>query len=187
MNIRIAGIEVSIPRKSFEIYVQGCYRKCPGCHNPDTQPFGGGKEVDSYQFLQDQWYKLIAGYELIDNIYITGGDLLCQPEEVAKEFSMQVFSFLPYDDYYIWLFTGCREEDLPSWVWDYYDIVKCGEYREDMLNPPNTFPASKNQKLLFNGKRKGSLQYKFDTIEFSGEKRWHDDVRIENKENTGRD
>ena len=46
MDIKIAGTEFSLQRKAFEIYVQGCYRNCVGCHNPETQPFSGGTLVD---------------------------------------------------------------------------------------------------------------------------------------------
>ena len=171
MKIRIAGTEFSLKYKSLEIYIQGCYRGCPGCHNPDSQPFCGGKEVELLPFLYEQADKVVQFYDLIDTVYVTGGDLLCQSDNIGEDFTNALVCTMPLINYF-WLFTGCEEKYLPSWIWKYYDIVKCGNYQEDNLNPEGSFPASKNQKLLFNKRRRPLLQYKFDTTEFMGEKKW---------------
>lgn len=171
MKIRIAGTEYSLKNKSFEIYVQGCYRKCPGCHNPDTQPFDGGKEVDAAEFCKEILEKIKPFGNLIRNIYISGGDLLCQRGYNAYIFS-ELFSYYFSSKYKIWLFTGSNEMDLPSWVWKFYDVVKCGSFDKNNLNPEGSFPASKNQKLLFNEKYRDELEDLFNDTEFIGEKKW---------------
>lgn len=174
VKIRIAGTEYSLKNKSFEIYVQGCYRKCPGCHNPDTQPFDGGKEVDAAEFCKEILEKIKPFGNLIQNIYVTGGDILCQKDSVAKTFSSLV-SYLFASNYTIWLFTGAEEKDLPYWVWDCYDVIKCGSFDKDNLNPEGTFPASKNQKLFFNKDYRETnprLEDLFNDTEFVGEKKW---------------
>lgn len=171
LNIRIAGTEFSLKNKSFEIYVQGCYRKCAGCHNPDTQLFNGGKLVEMHQYLAEQYYKIEPFIDcgLIKNIYVSGGDLLCQEEEIARDFS-SLISFWFHPPLLTWLFTGAGEDEpLPEWVWDDYDIVKCGRYREDLRNPEGTFPASSNQKLMFNKYLDKDI---VDSINFKGEKIW---------------
>ena len=170
-KIRIAGTEFSLKNKSFEIYIQGCYRKCPGCHNPGTQPFNGGKLVDIHEFIAEQYHKIEPFIKegLIKNIYISGGDLLCYDDETASEFSAVVSFFFEYP-IHIWLFTGAGDEEIiPTWVWNYYDIVKCGRYRQDLRNPEGTFPASSNQKLIFNRWIDKDLS---DSIKFKGEKLW---------------
>jgi len=178
MRIRIAGTEFSIKNKSFEIYVQGCNRACSGCHNPEAQPFDGGTSVDIHDFLKEQYERTSLFPDLVYNIYVSGGDLLCQTRSIAEEFSREVNNF--WSDKYKWLFTGCDAKDLPDWVWDYYDIIKTGRYMAG-LRQEGKFPASSNQELIFNSNptafvADGMLD-KFNNTEFEGNKRWSD-VRI---------
>lgn len=173
MNIRIAGTEYSLKNKSYEIYIQGCFHGCRGCQNPQTHDPSGGKEVNITDFLVKQRNKVDMFPTLINNIYITGGDLLCNGDgaDTAESFS-NILKFL-FPDKILWLFTGYSEDWLPSWLWWYYDIVKCGGYDEDCLNPVGSFPASKNQKLLFNLNNKGNKLVKlYDEIDFMGDKIW---------------
>ena len=80
MNIRIAGtVNDSIvdgPGYRYTIFTQGCPHHCPGCHNPETHPFDGGKTVDT-QTIIDQFLE----NPLLDGITLSGGDPFCQPEE----------------------------------------------------------------------------------------------------------
>ena len=32
--IRIIGSEINLRHSALEVYVSGCIRDCPGCHNP---------------------------------------------------------------------------------------------------------------------------------------------------------
>ena len=179
MRIRIAGTEFSIKNKSFEIYVQGCYRACSGCHNPETQPFDGGTAVDIQEFLREQQRRTSLFPDMVKNIYVTGGDLLCQNGSIAEYFSRIACDL--WQDKYKWLFTGCEYEKLPEWVWNYYDIVKCGQYVETLKQ--EGFPASSNQILVFNSTPSAFLEEgmmkKFNDTEFNGEKRWSNVNRIE--------
>ena len=169
VNLHIAGTEYSLKNKSYEIYIQGCFHNCRGCHNPETHDFEGGKEITNAKFLEEQRKKVDKFPTLIDNIYISGGDLLCQDEEVARDFS-SLISFWFHPPLLTWLFTGAGEDEpLPEWVFDYYDIVKCGRYREDLRNPEGTFPASSNQKLMFNKYLDKDI---VDSVDFKGEKIW---------------
>jgi anaerobic ribonucleoside-triphosphate reductase activating protein len=55
--IRISGIEpesiVDGEGIRYVIFAQGCPHHCPGCHNPQTHPFGGGKLVSIEDILDD--------------------------------------------------------------------------------------------------------------------------------------
>lgn len=148
MNIRIAGTEYSLKYRSYEIYVQGCTRNCPDCHNPETHDFNGGTLVDVDKFLEAQRKKVNEFSPLISNIYVTGGDLLCLPPEVALEFSKRVAKI--FHDKVIWLFTGADEVD-PE-IMKLYDVVKSGSYIKE-LKQEGCFPATSNQKLGWNKSR----------------------------------
>ena len=173
MRIRIAGTEFSIKNKSFEIYVQGCHRGCAGCHNPELQPFEGGMSVDIHDFIREQEGRTSLFPDLVKNIYISGGDLLCQTRSIAEEFSREVCAY--WSDKFKWLFTGCDPDKIPDWVWDYYDIVKAGSYMAG-LRQEGVFPASSNQVLIFNSNPTAFVANemidKFNSTEFNGEKRW---------------
>lgn len=170
MKIRIAGTEYSLNNRSYEIYVQGCTRNCKGCHNPEAQSFDGGKEWEIKEFFDVLDKKLTPFIEggLVEKIYVTGGDLLCWDEATAKEFGDHLAKHFLYLQR--WLFTGAEQEELPIWVWWHFNIVKCGRYREDMRNPQGTFPASKNQKLVFFYKLSQEV---FDSVDFKGVKTWN--------------
>ena len=55
MNIRIAGIVnesiVDGPGIRMTVFAQGCERGCPGCHNPETQALGGGREISVAEII----------------------------------------------------------------------------------------------------------------------------------------
>ena len=154
MDIRIAGIEVSLERRSVEIFVQGCSRKCKGCHNPETWDFKGGEKHDVITFLSELRSKIDKFGDLITDIYISGGDLLCLPDHEANLFSDFVRTY--FHDKKLWLYTGCNdteEDPLPVWIWEIYDVIKCGSYREDLKQ--EGFPASSNQRIYRKNKESG--------------------------------
>ena len=62
------------PGLRFGVFCQGCNHNCPGCHNPETHPFDGGKEVDT-----DKIIALMEENPLLDGITLSGGDPFCQP------------------------------------------------------------------------------------------------------------
>ena len=47
--LRLAGVAansiVDGPGLRFVLFTQGCPHHCPGCHNPETWPFEGGREM----------------------------------------------------------------------------------------------------------------------------------------------
>ena len=67
MQLRIAGtVENSIVDGEgirYTIFVQGCPHGCPGCHNPQTHDFQGGKLIDAAVLLKE-----IASDPLLDGV-----------------------------------------------------------------------------------------------------------------------
>ena len=82
MQLRIAGtVENSIVDGEgirYTIFVQGCPHGCPGCHNPQTHDFQGGKLVDAAVLLKE-----IASDPLLDGVTFSGGEPFCQAAALA--------------------------------------------------------------------------------------------------------
>lgn len=77
MKLRIAGtVNDSIvdgPGLRYAVFTQGCPHDCPGCHNPQTHDFSGGKDIDTSEILAQ-----IRKNPLLDGLTLTGGEPFCQ-------------------------------------------------------------------------------------------------------------
>lgn len=82
-RIRIAGIirESIVDGKGlrFVIFGQGCPHRCPGCHNPQTHNFSGGKFVPISSLVQE-----IRKNPLLQGVTFSGGEPFAQPEAFAQ-------------------------------------------------------------------------------------------------------
>lgn len=86
MKIRIFGIAndsiVDGPGLRLTVFTQGCPHGCPGCHNPQSHDFAGGREMDTEEIL-----KMMRENPLLDGVTLSGGEPFCQSEaclEIAK-------------------------------------------------------------------------------------------------------
>ena len=129
--LTVIGSEMNISHNALEIYLAGCNRGCPDCHNPESHAFGQGRRWE-------QWFKVTA-YKikknpLIRQVWVMGGDLLCHPEWEATEFLRTLHTNLHPVQKPIMLWTGA--EEIPDFVLPYVDYVKLGPYLKD--RPPHT-------------------------------------------------
>ena len=132
-------------KATLELYVSGCSRDCFGCHNPELRKFKDMTADDTQELMK----KLLTRRDFFDIISISGGDLLCHPEEKALEFVNSLKSNFPEKDF--WLFTGEDHiENVPQWAKETFSCIKIGHFDEKLKQPG--FPASSNQKLLKKGK-----------------------------------
>lgn len=125
-------------KPTYEIYVAGCTNACPECHLKELWDFDNGEEV-----TEDFFQKMEERRKWFDCISILGGDLLCQPGIESLLFVEELFSRFPEKEF--WLFTGKNCEELPYWVFHYFDTVKTGKY--DQTKKVDGFPASSNQMV----------------------------------------
>lgn len=74
--IHIIGSEPNLAHAALEIYVSGCTRACPGCHNPEAQGYGKGLKWPRW-LAQNAW-KIRQGLneKLFRRLWILGGDPL---------------------------------------------------------------------------------------------------------------
>ena len=129
MIIRIAGIEndsiVDGPGFRLAVFTQGCPHHCVGCHNPETHPFDGGKDVDT-----DKIIRMMEENPLLDGITLSGGDPFCQPEACTE------------------LATAAKGMGLNVWAysgWTFEELMKMSETQAYILE------LLKNTDVLIDG------------------------------------
>ena len=107
------GTSVDGPGLRTSIYFSGCIHQCPGCHNPQSWDIKAGTPTSIEDLMKVIEYN---GF----NVTFSGGDPLCQIEEVtqlAKEIKCRL-------GYNIWCYTG--------YLWE--NIVDTPEYRQLLEN-----------------------------------------------------
>ncbi|MDR0739125.1 MAG: radical SAM protein [Oscillospiraceae bacterium] len=101
--VRISGtIGDSIvdgPGLRFVIFAQGCFRKCKGCHNPESFDLKGGKKIFASSLL-----KTIDSNPLIFGVTFSGGEPFLQAEvfwKIAKACHKRGLDVITYTGYTI--------------------------------------------------------------------------------------
>ncbi len=141
--IRTAGITrdsiVDGPGIRTTIYVQGCPHHCPGCHNPETWPFEGGKWMEPEELLA-----IIAGNPLCRGVTFSGGEPFAQAEAL-----LPLADRLKEQHYELASYTGYLFEDLLSGT----DAQKALLSRLDVLIDGPFILAQRSLELNFRGSR----------------------------------
>ena len=90
-------------------YVQGCPHHCPGCHNPETWDFEGGKEFPST--LLDELPQRLNAQGINRPLCILGGEPLCQENLFLTHLLIKTIKEKsPHTKIYLW--TGYLYEEL---------------------------------------------------------------------------
>lgn len=147
LNMNITDFDYSMSDKAYSIYVSGCKAepKCKGCFNPENWDFNRGKEWTTYK---DKISKDIeVNRNLVDKIIIVGGEPLDQnPLQLGL-----MLDFLKGFKIPIYLFTRYELKDVPQFVKDRCDFIKCGAYKPECSCESNEHYginlATDNQKI----------------------------------------
>lgn len=147
MKVNVAGLTKSSVVDGLGIrsvvFFQGCPRHCPGCQNPDTIPFTGGREMTVAELVQEI---IAATTPLTKGITFSGGDPLAQPEALLETIKL-LKQKNPNWDY--WVYTGYTFEevkDLP--VMKHIDVLVDGPFIEAQKDLTLAFRGSANQRLI---------------------------------------
>ena len=147
MKIRILEIleETMADGPGFRtsIYCAGCAHHCPGCHNPQSWDFNGGREVSVDELLE-----IIKADEFAD-VTFSGGDPLYQVEaftELARRIKEETGKN-------IWCYTGFRYEEIEndprlSMILPYIDTLVDGPFIVSLRDPDLHFRGSSNQRII---------------------------------------
>lgn len=145
--MRISGIVndsiVDGPGLRYTVFVQGCHRNCPGCHNPATHDPAGGYE--------ESVEAMIAGLDrnpLADGLTISGGEPFLQAEDctalawLARRRGKSVWVYTGYT--YEEILTNERFRQLLYET----DVLVDGPFIESEKSYELHFRGSRNQRLI---------------------------------------
>lgn len=124
------------------IYCAGCRHKCPGCHNPQSWDFSGGREMSTEELMR------IIMADPYANVTFSGGDPMYQAAGFA-ELARAIHRRTNKD---IWCFTGFRFEDLfqhdQRELLEQLDVLVDGPYVASLRDPDLLFRGSSNQRII---------------------------------------
>ena len=151
MKIRVAGIKkeslIDGPGISFVIFTQGCLQNCPGCHNPESQPLDGGRELSLKELIED-----ISSASGVDTIVFSGGEPFLQAGVLgalggwAQENDFRVVTYSGYTFEY--LMDEARKNEEYAELLKVTDILIDGAYKEEEKDVNLPYRGSKNQRVL---------------------------------------
>ena len=154
--MRYAGINkndfTAAPGVSVTFFTQGCPHRCPGCHNPETWDFNGGKEFTP-QVLNEIIEALTAN-SIQRSLSIMGGEPLCEENLFLTLLVIsQVREKLPGTKIYLW--TGFYYEDLLKnssshlkEILKLIDVLIDGPYDESLRDITLPMRGSSNQNII---------------------------------------
>ena len=126
------------------IYCQGCGHHCPGCHNPQTWDFNGGKE-----YTVGELYDIIISDEFSD-VTFTGGDPFFQVEEFTELAKL----IKNTSNKTIWCYTGYTYEEIKEnprmrVLLPFLDVLIDGRFMLEKRNTDIKFRGSENQRIIY--------------------------------------
>lgn len=148
-EIKVAGIiEDSItdgPGLRTVIFMQGCPRRCKGCHNPSAQSFEGGT---SYKV--SDLFDIICSNPLCMAVTFSGGEPFSQPKPLAE-----LAELIKNKNLELAIYTGFTYEQLIEQkntdinkLLSFTNILIDGEYIQEKRNLNIRFKGSENQRII---------------------------------------
>ena len=143
------------PGVCVTFFTQGCPHHCPGCHNPETWDYEGGKEFEGNTIERIEQYLTANGIHR--DLCIMGGEPLCPDNQfLTLLICNTIKDKLPDTKIYIW--TGYTLEELNkdsntriSQILEKTDAIIDGPYiaaEQDITLPMR---GSRNQRILYKG------------------------------------
>lgn len=140
------------PGLCVSFFTQGCPHHCPGCHNPGTWAFDGGKE-----FTNDTLHQILEGLTaqgIKRNLCVMGGEPLCEANAFLVNLILQeVKHKLPEVKIYIW--SGYTYEELlrsgdphVKSCLEFADVLIDGPYIEAERDLTLEMRGSRNQRII---------------------------------------
>ena len=148
-KLKISGVVndsiVDGPGLRLSIFTQGCPHNCPGCHNPQTHPFKGGKTYSLRKFK-----KTILNNPLLYGVTFSGGDPFSQAKALipfakfTKERGLELACYTGF--LFEQLISG--EVAYAKELLQYIDILIDGKFVISQKSLNLRFKGSKNQRTI---------------------------------------
>ena len=140
------------PGLCVSFFTQGCPHRCPGCHNPETWSFDGGKEFSTA--VIDEIVEALTAQNIDRNFCIMGGEPLCEENAFLTCLVInEVKRKLPNVKIYIW--TGYTYEELLTKTnprikecLDLADVLIDGPYIASERDITLEMRGSRNQRII---------------------------------------
>lgn len=140
------------PKVNVTFFVQGCPNHCPGCHNPETWAFDGGKE-----FTNDTLTEIIESLTangVQRNFSVMGGEPLCD-ENIFLTYLIITTIREKFPDITISLWTGYTYEQLKEkrnkkieLIFEKIDYLIDGPYIQAQRDIGLKMRGSRNQRII---------------------------------------
>lgn len=154
--MRYAGIVKNdlsaAPGVCVTFYVQGCPHHCPGCHNPETWSYDGGKEF-TLDVLKEIEEALVANGVHRD-LCIMGGEPLCPENQFLTYLVISTIKEkFPSVKVYIW--TGYNLDDLKKTgiripqILELTEAVIDGPFILEQRDITLPMRGSRNQRIIY--------------------------------------
>ena len=132
------------PGLRTSVYCAGCAHHCPGCHNPQSWDFAGGREMTVEEILG------VIKDDEFSNVTFSGGDPMYQVEgftELARRIKEETGKT-------IWCYTGFTYEEIladkrMSMILPYLDVIVDGPFVQALRDPELLFRGSSNQRIIY--------------------------------------
>ena len=149
MEIRISGIvnDSIVDGRGIRltVFTQGCPHHCPGCHNPQTHDFAGGRVEDT-----DVIFDMFRKNPLLRGITFSGGEPFCQPKPLlalAKQVHALHKDVTAYSGWTYEQLVSMHNPDVDALL-NACDVLVDGPYIEQQRNLELLFRGSENQRLI---------------------------------------
>lgn len=143
------------PGVCVTFFTQGCPHHCPGCHNPETWDYDGGKEFEGNTV--DKICNYLTANGVHRDLCIMGGEPLCSENQfLTLLICNTIKDKLPDTKIYIW--TGYTLEELNkdsntriSQILEKTDAIIDGRYIAAERDITLPMRGSRNQRILYKG------------------------------------
>lgn len=146
-KLRIGGFAndsiVDGPGIRFTVFMQGCKRGCPGCHNKGLQNFDGGED-----FYIEDIFEMVKKNPLLDGITFSGGEPFCQAKNLyllAKLFKQANYDLAVYSGY---LYEELIKDEEKLRLLELMDTLVDGPFILAKRNLNLKFRGSENQRII---------------------------------------